>query len=656
MDFVLKNDNKTIRLTQEEKSITLTQRNSTVVLKQVGQRGLKGDKGDAGPQGIQGVKGDTGNTGSTGPKGDKGDTGERGLQGLQGIPGEKGEQGPQGLRGLPGERGEQGERGERGLQGIQGIQGLPGLKGDKGDQGAKGVQGIQGIEGPKGDTGEQGIQGETGEKGDIGPQGLQGVKGDKGDKGEPGDPATNLVTSVSGKQGVVTLNKTDVGLANVDNTSDMNKPVSTATQTALDAKASNESLISTTSQVVTSQARLNAWYTALKNSSTETAQAIVIGDSISEGFLLPSIYQRWINVLQRMLRNGNGFKNGSEMPYVPGYPATASAPTDWPVTRQGNVTASNFGMGSRTASINDGTSSVTFTFTGTRAKVFFTKGNGAGIARVVLDGGTPSTLDTYSAAIVAAGSVYDTGNITYGTHTIVISRDATSATNRLIFVEGMQSYNDNLTSGINIIDASHSGWNTLNFYNNRGTTAVSAAALGKAQLLVFTLGANDYASSISATVFKGNLQAIVASFRAAGFTGSVLYLAVHKGAGRSDSSWDVYVNALQELANADANSAFYDIGRAMPEPESNTPAGESLYFYTDGLHPNERGNLAIAKILAPIFDPRWGNRNYDDRYYTRSEVDTTILGFQNGMTLKSPNGTLWRLTVNDSGNIITTSL
>ena len=48
---------------------------------------------------------------------------------------------------------------------------------------------------------------------------------------------TNLVTSVAGKTGVVTLVKGDVGLGNVDNTSDANKPISTATQTALDLKA-----------------------------------------------------------------------------------------------------------------------------------------------------------------------------------------------------------------------------------------------------------------------------------------------------------------------------------------------------------------------------------------------------------------------------------
>lgn len=44
------------------------------------------------------------------------------------------------------------------------------------------------------------------------------------------------VTSVAGKTGAVTLVKGDVGLGNVDNTSDVDKPISTATQTALNGK------------------------------------------------------------------------------------------------------------------------------------------------------------------------------------------------------------------------------------------------------------------------------------------------------------------------------------------------------------------------------------------------------------------------------------
>lgn len=52
----------------------------------------------------------------------------------------------------------------------------------------------------------------------------------------------NTVTSVAGKQGAVTLVKGDVGLSNVDNTSDANKPVSSATQSALNLKANTAML------------------------------------------------------------------------------------------------------------------------------------------------------------------------------------------------------------------------------------------------------------------------------------------------------------------------------------------------------------------------------------------------------------------------------
>jgi hypothetical protein len=45
------------------------------------------------------------------------------------------------------------------------------------------------------------------------------------------------VRSVAGRTGAVTLAKADVGLGNADNTADAAKPVSTATQAALDAKA-----------------------------------------------------------------------------------------------------------------------------------------------------------------------------------------------------------------------------------------------------------------------------------------------------------------------------------------------------------------------------------------------------------------------------------
>jgi hypothetical protein len=53
---------------------------------------------------------------------------------------------------------------------------------------------------------------------------------------EPTITATTSADYYRGDKTFATLNKTAVALGNVDNTSDANKPVSTATQTALDAK------------------------------------------------------------------------------------------------------------------------------------------------------------------------------------------------------------------------------------------------------------------------------------------------------------------------------------------------------------------------------------------------------------------------------------
>ena len=58
-----------------------------------------------------------------------------------------------------------------------------------------------------------------------------------------GGNADTAVQTVNGKSGTsVTLDKTDIGLGNVDNTADIAKPVSAATQTALDQKANTASL------------------------------------------------------------------------------------------------------------------------------------------------------------------------------------------------------------------------------------------------------------------------------------------------------------------------------------------------------------------------------------------------------------------------------
>ena len=94
----------------------------------------------------------------------------------------------------------------------------------------------------------------------------------------------NTVTSVAGRTGAVTLTKTDVGLSNVDNTSDASKPISTATQTALNLKANNAEVYKKTetytrSEVDTKVATSISTVYKPKGSKDTIAQVIALTDA-----------------------------------------------------------------------------------------------------------------------------------------------------------------------------------------------------------------------------------------------------------------------------------------------------------------------------------------------------------------------------------------
>jgi hypothetical protein len=301
-----------------------------------GEQGFQGGKGDIGEQGIQGIagiKGDNGNAGDTGAKGDKGDAGEQGIQGLKGDKGDVGEQGLQGLKGDIGEQGNQGapgikgdkgdagsagaigDKGDIGEQGLQGLAGIKGDKGDagtigaKGDKGDTGEQGIQGFAGIKGDKGDAGTIGTKGDKGDTGEQGIAGIKGDagvtgaKGDKGDTGAAGTNgadgLTTSVNGVTqvaGAITLTKSNIGLANVDNTTDASKPIGTATQTALNLKANTATTLAgygITDAVNTTGdqtiAGVKSFNKIVIGTDASNASAVLDVNSNSKGVLMPKL-------------------------------------------------------------------------------------------------------------------------------------------------------------------------------------------------------------------------------------------------------------------------------------------------------------------------------------------------------------------------------
>ncbi|GAB3889891.1 hypothetical protein GCM10028803_00400 [Larkinella knui] len=103
------------------------------------------------------------------------------------------------------------------------------------------------------------------------------------------------VLSVAGRTGAVVLTKTDVGLGNVDNTSDLSKPISTSAQAAINTKLTGtgasdaETQISSSSGVIedgkfVSRLKLFNWWAWVKSlnefalaTHTHSASAITAG-------------------------------------------------------------------------------------------------------------------------------------------------------------------------------------------------------------------------------------------------------------------------------------------------------------------------------------------------------------------------------------------
>ena len=122
-----------------------------------------------------------------------------------------------------------------------------------------------------------GIQGPQGIQGIQGAQGIQGIQGIGIAAGGSIGQVLVKTSAIDYITGWLTLDKSAIGLSNVDNTTDLLKPISTATQTALNGKqnlATNLTSISALTFASTSFVKMTAAGTfALDTNTYLTAES-----------------------------------------------------------------------------------------------------------------------------------------------------------------------------------------------------------------------------------------------------------------------------------------------------------------------------------------------------------------------------------------------
>lgn len=262
--ITLEGKNATVEVNQADQPQIIVGENVMPLVTIPGSAGPPGPQGPMGtvqwdnltPEQVEQLRGPQGVQGPQGPQGPAGPQGATGPQGPQGVPGATGATGPQGPQGATGATGAQGPDGRTAYQvavangfvgtesawlaSLVGPQGPQGIQGSQGATGAQGATGPQGPAGPTGATGATGPQGPTGATGATGPQGPTGATGATGPGVASGGTTGQLLRKKSNTDfdtEFFTPTKTTVGLDQVDNTSDANKPISTATQTALNNRS-----------------------------------------------------------------------------------------------------------------------------------------------------------------------------------------------------------------------------------------------------------------------------------------------------------------------------------------------------------------------------------------------------------------------------------
>lgn len=340
---------------------------------------------------------------------------------------------------------------------------------------------------------------------------------------------------------------------------------------------------------------------------------VCIGDSITEGQGAEGprsggFENRWLARLRDQLRarfptqeligGGRGFIGAA---------GTGELTFAWPATPSpGLGTGTSLGPKSKFLQLNGSGQSISFDLTGDAADIMWTQTPFGGAFSWAVDGGSAEQVSTNG------GSTVD-GKLTHitlgapGPHTLVVSWVAGECD-----IDGVIEYDGDYSSGIQLHDAGHYGYDTSSWVSALTGGAVSGPAAAIAALapaaVIITLGVNDQFNGVPPATFQSNLQTIIRDLRARlprphpTFLLNMLPPRVNQPSYKYP--WSQYITAAQNVALADKSgpgstsvATVFDFTARPTMPGADT---DVYGFWNPGdlVHPSDKGHQRIADCLA----------------------------------------------------------
>jgi lysophospholipase L1-like esterase len=295
--------------------------------------------------------------------------------------------------------------------------------------------------------------------------------------------------------------------------------------------------------------------------------------------------------------------------YIPTVYALAGPPTPTLVSLTGtqNQPVNNYyGLGNRFRALS-AAATATVTFTGTGLDILCAKGPSTGSISYTVDGGASvgPVSTTTGGSLQPSQTIAAIRGLSAGAHTVVVTASVNT-----VYLEGFYAYNGDESLGVRGFDAGHYGYKTTDFIETGYSSSVNGSFNGYAQfspdLVVVALGTNDFGaatagSRVSPRQYRDNLRDLLTALRGAisqSFS-VVLWepalrgdLTTVRSNGALRGQWADYVDAVRQVARADAAVTLFDAAAVMGDQSGTNPL-----VGADKLHPTDAGHAALATAM-----------------------------------------------------------
>ncbi|QCC77075.1 SGNH/GDSL hydrolase family protein [Nocardioides daphniae] len=357
---------------------------------------------------------------------------------------------------------------------------------------------------------------------------------------------------------------------------------------------------------------LEPWYEAVEDRADQPATVVFVGDSISEGVMLPAPVHknRMVGLLQTQLRDALDVDGGAGfMPpyYGDNVGSDDTVRTGVPMVEQ---TFGQWGLGMRSLSMPGG-SELTYpdqeastvrvwygqmALLGGQGKVFV---DGVDItAEGTLSNGDPSGETLSSAGEENASALSWTSPELSGSSHVVQVKSVVPGTS---FVHtGVEFFDGDETSGIHVVDGSHSGATASHFASDRAVAGHwEEVAAHDPDLIVVNLGTNAEPD------FPTSLRKLVDEAMAAAPKARILLVDGYEPGTWTTPMWQVIRKARKDVAaDHPGRVAVFDLASLWPVLAKDGTSNDGLMMEDAGpVHPNVEGNKRMAQIYAELLTP-----------------------------------------------------